>query len=214
VTNSVDRPATSHAAAGRGDATRGRIVEATVQLIAEVGWAAVTTRAVARRAVVTQGLIHYHFGSKEALLRAAVISAFSTMIEGPTAVLAQASDLRAGLRALVDELGSIDAESPLMLVSAEALALALRDRELGAWMREELSRFRAILAGLVARASANGDVRADLDPEATAVTLAALLDGLLFHAAVDPGLDRGSAAAALATMLAAPAAEDRKAHRS
>jgi AcrR family transcriptional regulator len=215
MTRLVDRSRKAHAASDRGDATRRRILEATISLVAEVGWAAVTTRAVARRAGVTQGLIHYHFGSKEALLRAAMVSAFTAMIAGPTELLAASGELAAGLRAIVNELAAIDAGSPLMLVSAEALALALRDPELGAWMRDELTRFRAALADLLRGAAERGTTRPDIAPEATAVVVAALLDGLLFHKAVDPGLDLGESAAALETMLAAPAApSDRRAHRS
>lgn len=215
MTRSVDQSGSLGAASDRGDATRRRILEATILLVAEVGWAAVTTRAVARRAGVTQGLIHYHFGSKEALLRAAVISAFSAMLAGPTEVLAASGELGAGLRAIIDELGAIDSGSPLMLVSAEALALALRDPELGAWMRDELASFRTALAELLRMAADRSLTRTDISPEAGAVVVAALLDGLLFHKAVDPELDLGASAAALDTMLAAPAApNDRRAHRS
>ena len=178
------------------------IVEATIGLIGEVGWAAVTTRAVAARAGVTQGVIHYHFGSKDALLRAAMISATEALLEGPTRQVMQASDLRSGLVGLVTELGSIEAASPLMLVSSEALALALRDPELGAWMRDELAAFRPALAGLLRDSARRGQARGDLDPDQTAVVLAALLDGLLFHKAVDPALDLEAAASALSTMLA------------
>jgi AcrR family transcriptional regulator len=215
VTRLAGQSASAHPSSDRGDATRRRILEATISLVAEVGWAAVTTRSVARRAGITQGLIHYHFASKEALLRTAVVSAFTAMIAGPTEVLAASGELGAGLRAIVDELDAIDSGSPLMLVSAEALALALRDPELGAWMRDELTRFRAALADLLRSAGARGATRTDISPEAAAVVVAALLDGLLFHKAVDPGLDLATSAAALETMLAAPASpNDRRAHRS
>lgn len=216
VTNSVDRPNDAqaiggeHAASERGDATRRAIVEATIGLIGDVGWAAVTTRQVARRAGVTQGVIHYHFGSKEALLRAAMTVATTQLIVEPAARLADAAGLGVGLRELLAALGTIETDSQSMRVSTEALGFALRDPELASWVSRELAAFRAGFAELLRAAAARGEARADLDPEGTAVVVTAALDGLLFHRAVDPALDLDTAATALITMLAQPRAKDRR----
>ena len=59
--------------------SRERILEAALIEFAESGYEGATTASVARRVSVTQPLIHYHFGSKEALWRAAVELAFSRM---------------------------------------------------------------------------------------------------------------------------------------
>jgi TetR/AcrR family transcriptional regulator len=59
--------------------SRERILEAAVKEFAENGYEGATTASVARRVSVTQPLIHYHFGSKEALWRASVELAFSRM---------------------------------------------------------------------------------------------------------------------------------------
>lgn len=48
--------------------TRERILETADILFAEVGYDAATTREIAERSGVNKALIHYHFGSKEALL--------------------------------------------------------------------------------------------------------------------------------------------------
>ncbi len=59
--------------------SRERILEAALVEFAENGYEGATTASVARRVKVTQPLIHYHFGSKEALWRAAVELAFARM---------------------------------------------------------------------------------------------------------------------------------------
>lgn len=59
--------------------SRDRILEASLVEFAENGYEGATTASVARRVGVTQPLIHYHFGSKEALWRAAVELAFGRM---------------------------------------------------------------------------------------------------------------------------------------
>ncbi len=204
MTKSVDRPndeagEAGHAASVRGDATRRAIVDATIELIGEVGWAGVTTRLVARRANVTQGVIHYHFGSKDALLRVAVITAFSEMLSAPAEALASAGSISEGLTAVIGSLAALG-EAPLLSVSAEALSLALRDRQLGEWMRQALVEFRGMIAQGLRDATPPGD-RDDERIDGTAVLLAALLDGLLLHRAVDPELDLSAASAALTSLI-------------
>jgi AcrR family transcriptional regulator len=73
------------------DVTRERILAAALDLFSELSFDGATTREIAARAGVTQGLLNYHFSSKEALWRAAV--------DGLYAELSQALDGRAeGLR--------------------------------------------------------------------------------------------------------------------
>lgn len=59
------------------DATREKIVEAALIAMSETGFDGVTTRAIAQRADVSQGLLTYHFPSKDALWRAAADHLFA-----------------------------------------------------------------------------------------------------------------------------------------
>jgi len=61
-------------------ATREMILEAALAEFAEHGYAGATTASIARRVGVTQPLVHYHFGSKEALWRTTVDALFTKMI--------------------------------------------------------------------------------------------------------------------------------------
>lgn len=63
----------------RRDATRARLVAAAVKVFAKRGFHGATTREIAKRAGTTQGLLTYHFGSKEMLWRAAADRIFSTL---------------------------------------------------------------------------------------------------------------------------------------
>lgn len=56
----------------RGDDTRRRILAETVACVLEEGAAAVSASRVAERADVTWGVIQYHFGTRDGLLRAVV----------------------------------------------------------------------------------------------------------------------------------------------
>ncbi len=68
--------------AAHADATRSRIVVAAVTAFADRGFEAASTREIARRAGVEQGLLTYHFRNKDALWRAAADRVFCTLREG------------------------------------------------------------------------------------------------------------------------------------
>lgn len=59
------------------DATREKIVEAALMAMSETGFDAVSTRDIAQRAEVSQGLLTYHFASKDVLWRAAADHLFA-----------------------------------------------------------------------------------------------------------------------------------------
>jgi AcrR family transcriptional regulator len=67
------------------EATRERILEAAVEAFAEKGFLGASTREIARRAGANQGLITYHFRSKDELWRAAA----DTIFEGLDTQLAE-----------------------------------------------------------------------------------------------------------------------------
>lgn len=61
------------------DETRERILEAGIEAFSELGFLAASTRDVARRAGVSQGLVTYHFSSKESLWRATADRIFAAL---------------------------------------------------------------------------------------------------------------------------------------
>ena len=61
------------------DATRDQIVQAALTSISDSGYDGVSTRTIAARAGVTQGLLTYHFKSKDALWRAAADHLFTRL---------------------------------------------------------------------------------------------------------------------------------------
>ena len=74
-------PEAGNARQRQREETRARIVAAAVDVFAEKSFAGASTREIARRAGTNQGLITYHFQSKEALWRAAATSIFDALGE-------------------------------------------------------------------------------------------------------------------------------------
>ncbi len=79
--------------AAHADATRLRIVAAAVTAFADHGFEAASTREIARRSGVEQGLLTYHFRTKDALWRAAADQVFSTLRERVFERLVQTRDV-------------------------------------------------------------------------------------------------------------------------
>jgi AcrR family transcriptional regulator len=62
-----------------GEATRARIVEVALELIADRGFAATTTREISERLGFTKAALYYHFRTKDDLLAAIVAPAMSEL---------------------------------------------------------------------------------------------------------------------------------------
>ena len=169
--------------------TRERIVHATVELMAEQGIDRVRTRAVAERAAVNPALVHYHFGSMAALLLEAAEDALIRELGPSVDLLTSAPTIQQGIRAALDWIEAEGQRTPGSTILAEAMVKATRDPAFRRWTRRASRRWRKAILERLQRASADGEIEATLDLEATAVLLAAALDGLLFHRLVDAELD-------------------------
>lgn len=187
--------------AEQGAATRRAIIEAAIALIGEVGWGQVTTRAIAARAGVPHGAVGYHFTGKADLLREAALTATAQALAEPIAMVRHAGSVREvmeGTFAWYSGGGLADPSAGLLLEIARE---AVRDEALREPMAEVLRDYRAALADLVRADQERGALRPDVPPEGVAATVAALLDGLLLHLLLDPGLDTHDTATAVRTLL-------------
>ncbi|MEM8608423.1 MAG: TetR/AcrR family transcriptional regulator [Myxococcota bacterium] len=102
TTDAVSEPEPKRRSA-RSQETRERIVKAALKAFSESGFEGASTRQIAALAGESQGLITYHFSTKENLWKAAVDSLFGPFIEelnARKAALADA-DIRTQLRLLL-----------------------------------------------------------------------------------------------------------------
>ncbi len=186
---------------GRGSAvTRQRLLAAAAELIAELGWGRVTTRAVAARAGLPHGAVSYHFRGKQELLAEAALRTVEQAF--PIAEL-EALETMADLMAVASaRLGDREAIDPVLsAVMLEAMRESARDPALRERIAALEREYRRLLAELVRAEQQHGAVSADAPPSALATLLAAAADGLLLHALLDPGVDITGALTALQTLL-------------
>lgn len=183
-------------------ATRERLTRAAAELIAELGWGRVTTRAVAERAGVPHGAVSYHFRGKQELLIESCLAAFAA------AVPFEEYAAQATLSDLIDLIGSqvdqgLQADEVLGRLMFEAIREAERDEMLRERMGRMITEYRKVLVSVVRAEQERGAIPATISAEGVATLVTALGDGLFLHALLDPDLDVPEALGALRALLAA-----------
>ncbi|PPJ20010.1 TetR family transcriptional regulator [Nocardia nova] len=81
----------------RSRATRRRLLEATIDCLAEMGWAAATVAVVAERAGVSRGAAQHHFPTREDLITAALEYMFDTRMAQSKAEAAAVTEVAQGV---------------------------------------------------------------------------------------------------------------------
>ncbi|MDO3648914.1 TetR/AcrR family transcriptional regulator [Nocardia mangyaensis] len=119
----------------RSRATRQRLLEATIDCLAETGWAAATVSVVAERAGVSRGAAQHHFPTREDLITGALEYMFDTRMDQSTAEAASISEVaegegrtRAVVSGLVESYTSPLFKAALQVWTHAAADPALRER--------------------------------------------------------------------------------------
>ncbi len=161
--------------AGTPSALRESLLDAALNLFAELGAQATTLRAICARTGVTPALLHYYFGNKEALIEALLIERISPLVavSGASLVAPDLKPRAALLQFLSEHMRNIAAHPwlpPLLVREVLSGSGVLRDRIL-AYTSTAIS---SHLPKLIADAQAAGELRQDLDPRLVAVSMQSL----------------------------------------
>ena len=174
---------------------------AAAELIAELGWGRVTTRAVAERAGLPHGAVSYHFRGKQELLTEAAMFAFARVI--PAEDFAALADMDEFIGLISAEVADRDAIDPVISrLMFEAMREAERDAALRERMSAMLSQYRGLMIQAIRAGQERGTVFTGAPADAIATLLGAVGDGLLLQALLDPELDVHAALNALRALLA------------
>jgi AcrR family transcriptional regulator len=149
----------------RSETTRRKIIDVAVELFSTQGYAATGLGDIVERLDMTKGALYYHFESKEALAdtiiaegAGAITSALRNIFSSPAPAM---ENLIHGIFVAAD----LAHDGP---IARTATQLA---RSLGEFSDAASAAYGAVLRELsaeAARAQAQGDVRADVDPDAVA----------------------------------------------
>jgi AcrR family transcriptional regulator len=161
----------------RGDATKELILEAARQSLREQGYSGTSIRAVAERAGVQLSLVHYHFGSKQAMLVAVLERENATLLERQQELFSGPGPLSAKWRAACRFLED-DLESGYVRILWELWAAGLADEQLAARWRNATAGWRRLIAEVVEEWSREVGLELPISAAAVAALVANLFQGL------------------------------------
>jgi AcrR family transcriptional regulator len=191
---------------------REELLAAARRLLEERGYAHITARDLVAASDTNLASIGYHFGSKAALLNAAIEASFADWAEQLAAFVMsdpEATPLQRASATWVASLEGMAQRRPILQAYIEALAQALRVPELREQLAEHYRRARAMVAGLVAQSLGDGSDADDPRCRAVATLVIAACDGLALQSVLDPenSPSPDDLMAGLATVWAASASE-------
>ncbi|MGW7054707.1 TetR family transcriptional regulator C-terminal domain-containing protein [Streptomyces sp. NPDC054887] len=171
-----------------------QILRETVRLIAERGLHAVRIADIAAACATSSAAVHYHFPGREQLLEAAVRWCLEEEAARLAAVVTGAGDAAQELRRL------IELRTPCTPQQRWACAIRLhlwseaaRSTAVGRLHTAHCDQWRATVADVLRRGTRQGAFRPGTDPDAEALRLTALMDGLAAQVlAAEPGPDAGT----------------------
>ena len=134
--------------AERTETTRAALLEATIELLGEVGYGALTTREVARRAGVSRGAQTHHFPAKSELVAAAIEHLFVEQIARFRATFEQVPPAQRDLGAAVGMLWDI-VGGPSYAPVLELVVAARTDDELRVVVHAMTTSFEHTVADLL-----------------------------------------------------------------
>jgi betaine-aldehyde dehydrogenase len=179
------------------DARRRQLIEATIESLADVGFAACTLMDIARRAGVSPGLVAHYFGDKDGLLEATLRHMAGRISRLVSHRLAEAPSPRARVQAVIDanlapEEFDRRTASVWLAFWGQVIHSTRFRRVQNVYQSRMLSNLRHALRLMVP----------EPDVAPLAVTIAAIIDGLwLRETLVAEGEQQGAGARAIATAL-------------
>jgi AcrR family transcriptional regulator len=173
-----------------GDRTRGALLTAAYELIAEKGLGGLRTRDVVERAGVNISMLHYYFGSKEGLL-VAVAKHAREQFTGPSGerpLETLGEHLAAARRSFADD--------PRLTVVLHELSLqAQRDAGIREALAEIHRGWNEVVARIVRHEQALGRRSPELDPLRAAQVVTSFIIGAMLQLGVNPAAFEFSALA-------------------
>ncbi|MGW4956586.1 TetR/AcrR family transcriptional regulator [Nonomuraea sp. NPDC004186] len=169
------------------DERRREVLSAARRVIVRDGIDAATTRAIAKEAGYSNGVLAHYFADKDEILLSALRQSHQRIRDRLTRKVEGAAGLAALRELLLDNL-PLDAErTQESRLEVSFWSRSLASERLAEVQRTEADELRAAVRDLLAQARAAGELRTDDNLDDLTEHLLALVDGLSLHLLLYPG---------------------------
>ncbi|MCF6470342.1 TetR family transcriptional regulator [Nonomuraea sp. MG754425] len=169
------------------DERRREVLSAAGRVIVRDGIDAATTRAIAKEAGYSNGVLAHYFADKDDILLSALSQSHQRIRARLTDKVAGATSLAALREVLLDNLPLDDERAAETRLEVSFWSRSLASDRLAEVQRAEAGELRAAVRELLARARGAGELRTSDDLDDLAEELLALVDGLSLHLLLYPG---------------------------
>lgn len=185
-----------------GDETRQRIIEATMQCVAEVGYARATIREIAKMAQMTSGSLYHYFPNKTELVKATFDEVAAMSIPRVAAAAKRDDHFRDRLMAVLDECDQMMREYPLIAAFDRAMRVE-STQQLGLAENADtmFTALRDVLVDIVKQARREGALKRGVNVDAVSTAIWVVLRGLTDYAATSPVEEYHATVAALKQLI-------------
>jgi AcrR family transcriptional regulator len=175
--------------AARSDAARRALIDATITVLAEEGYRAATVARIQEVSGLSRGLVGYHFGSKQKLMEEVIESMQVTYHEALFRAQneKQLNGLEQTLNLIAMYLTRLERDprpaKVMLVLSMECVGDA---PDIQRAMRGSFQRLRVSLRDRLQAGIEDGTVHPEIDPQAQAVILQAIMRGVVLQYLLDP----------------------------
>lgn len=172
-------------------ARRAQIVQAAIATIAELGYPRASLARIGARIGISKGLIGYHFGGKEDLIRQVVAEIIDEGKAYMTPLILAEPPGPSMLRAYIESnIGFMREHPNYMVAIAEIRRNGLTaDGEEMFFGEANVNEFAGELEALLARIQTAGGLRSDFNPRVMALAIRSAIDAVARGQAQNPDLD-------------------------
>ncbi|MEV0589006.1 TetR/AcrR family transcriptional regulator [Nonomuraea sp. NPDC050310] len=168
------------------DERRHDVLNAARRVIVRDGIDAATSRAIAREAGLSNGVLSHYFADKDTILLDALRESHRRIRERLLAKVEGLGGLAALREVLLDNLPLDEERHRETRLEVSFWSRSLASPDLAEMQRQETDELRSAVRDLLEQARAAGEIRADVDLDDAARLLLALVDGLSLHLLLYP----------------------------
>ncbi|MET9245097.1 TetR/AcrR family transcriptional regulator [Nonomuraea sp. NPDC003709] len=169
------------------DERRREVLSAARRVIVRDGIDAATTRAIAKEAGYSNGVLAHYFADKDEILLSALRQSHQRIRDRLTRKVEGATGLAALRELLLDNLPLDGERTQESRLEVSFWSRSLASERLAEVQRREADELRAAVRDLLAQARAAGELRTDDNLDDLTEHLLALVDGLSLHLLLYPG---------------------------